>query len=146
MSRLLRPILLAEDDDLDAELTLRAFERSRLANPLKRVADGQEAMDYLAACLRGEAVLPAVTLLDIKMPRLDGLATLQAIKSNPQLNHLPVVMLTSSREHGDLLHSYSQGVNAYIVKPVGQQALLEAIQVLGLFWGVLNCLPDSETG
>ncbi|HEY9103344.1 response regulator [Chitinimonas sp.] len=145
MSRPLRPILLAEDDDLDAELTLRAFERSRLANPLKRVGDGLEAMEHLAACLRGEAILPAVVLLDIKMPRLDGLATLQAIKTDPKLRHLPVVMLTSSREHGDLLHSYNQGVNAYIVKPVGQQALLEAVQALGLFWGVLNCLPDNES-
>lgn len=139
----LRHFLLAEDDELDAELALRAFKRSNVANEIRWVTDGVEAMDHLQDCLeRGEA-LPAVVLLDIKMPRQDGLATLKAIKTHPRLSHLPVVMLTSSREHRDMARSYGDGVNAYIVKPIEQHAFVEAIRILGLFWGAVNRLPDD---
>ena len=110
MNRALRPILLAEDDELDAELALHAFARSQCANPVHHVVDGLAAMAYLEGCLNSGDPLPTVVLLDIKMPRQDGLTTLKAIKSHPRLSHLPVVMLTSSREHGDLLKSYGEGV------------------------------------
>ncbi|GAB3258718.1 response regulator [Chitinimonas naiadis] len=144
MNRVLRPILLAEDDELDAELALHAFARSQCANPVHHVVDGLAAMAYLESCLNNGDPLPTVVLLDIKMPRQDGLTTLKVIKSHPRLSHLPVVMLTSSREHGDLLKSYGEGVNAYIVKPVDHQAFLDAVRALGLFWGVVNCLPDDK--
>ncbi|MFC4158617.1 response regulator [Chitinimonas lacunae] len=139
----LRHFLLAEDDELDAELALRAFKRSNLVNEIHLVPDGIEAMSHLETCLERGEPLPAVVLLDIKMPRQDGLATLKVIKAHPRLSHLPVVMLTSSREHGDMLVSYKDGVNAYIVKPIEQNAFIDVIRALGLFWGVVNRLPDD---
>lgn len=140
----LRPILLVEDSPNDLELALAALERCQLANPIHVARDGVEALDYLHA--RGawagrEAGDPAVVLLDLKLPRLDGLEVLEQVKKDPQLRAVPIVMLTSSREERDLVRSYELGVNAFVVKPVDFRAFLQAIQELGMFWAVLNQPP-----
>ncbi len=140
----LKPILLVEDSPNDVELTLTALERSRLANPVVVARDGVKALDHLfrrsnmdPSCT-GPACLPAVVLLDIKLPRIDGLEVLERIKKDPRTRHVPVVMLTSSREEQDLLRSYGLGVNAFVVKPVGHRDFFEAIRDIGAFWAVLN--------
>lgn len=140
----LKPILLVEDSPKDVELTLAALERCQLANAVIVVRDGAEALDYLHA--RGAysertSGDPAVVLLDLKLPKVDGLEVLEQIKSDTGLRHTPVVMLTSSREERDLLRSYQLGVNAFVVKPVGFEQFFEAIQDLGMFWAVLNEPP-----
>jgi CheY-like chemotaxis protein len=138
----LRPVLLVEDSPNDIELTLEALEKSRLANPVIVARDGVEALDLLLR--RGNepggnaAQLPAVVLLDIKLPRVDGLEVLERIRREPRTRHLPVVMLTSSREEEDLIRSYGLGVNAFVVKPVGHREFFEAIRDIGAFWAVLN--------
>jgi CheY-like chemotaxis protein len=137
-------ILLAEDSAKDVELTLAALEEHHLLNEVIVVPDGAEALDYLYR--RGKHatrpdVNPAVVLLDLKMPRVDGLEVLQAIKSDPQLKAIPVVMLTSSREEQDLVKSYELGVNAYVVKPVNFQDFIRAVKELGVFWAVINQPP-----
>lgn len=140
----LKKILLAEDNPMDVELTLAAMEESNLANRVVVVRDGVETLAYLrreGAYANREPGLPAVLLLDIKMPKKDGIEVLREIRSDPQLRLLPVVMLTSSREDRDLLNSYVSGVNAYVVKPVNFDGFLEAIKQLGIFWGVVNQLP-----
>jgi len=142
----LKKILLAEDNPMDVELTLAAMEESNLANRVVVVRDGVETLAYLrreGAYANREPGLPAVLLLDIKMPKKDGIEVLREIRSDPQLRLLPVVMLTSSREDRDLLNSYVSGVNAYVVKPVNFDGLLEAIKQLGIFWGVVNQLPPE---
>jgi CheY-like chemotaxis protein len=140
----LKPILLVEDNPKDLELTVAALERCQLANAVIVARDGAEALDYLHA--RGQYADrktgdPAVVLLDLKLPKVDGLEVLEQIKTDPSLRHTPVVMLTSSREERDLLRSYQLGVNAFVVKPVGFEQFFEAIQDLGMFWAVLNEPP-----
>ncbi len=140
----LRPILLVEDNPDDIELTLIALQKSRLANPVVSVRDGAEALDFLrregAYADRAEEN-PAVILLDKKLPKVDGHEVLREVRADEQLRRIPVVMLTSSREERDLLKSYDMGVNAYVVKPVEFDDFMDAINDLGVFWGVLNEPP-----
>jgi CheY-like chemotaxis protein len=142
----LRTILLAEDNPKDVELTLEALAEHNLANHVTVVKDGVEAMEFLRRegkyKLRNPE-LPAVLLLDIKMPRMDGIEVLRAIRSDHALKTLPVVMLTSSREEQDLIKSYELGVNAYVVKPVDFKDFIEAVKQIGVFWAVINELPPA---
>jgi CheY-like chemotaxis protein len=139
-------ILLAEDNPKDVDLTSRALAASNLANRLIVARDGVEALDYL----RGEGVFagrdperPAVVLLDIKMPRKDGLEVLREIRGDPKLRRLPVVILTSSREEQDLVAGYDLGVNAYVVKPVDFEEFIRAVKQLGVFWALINERPPE---
>ncbi|WAC63785.1 response regulator [Pseudoxanthomonas sp. SL93] len=142
----IRTILLAEDSPADAEMAIDALRDANLANPIVHVEDGVEAMDYLmrrgAYKDRAEG-LPAVLLLDIKMPRMDGLEVLQAIRAEDSLKHLPVVILSSSREESDLARSWDMGVNAYVVKPVDIEQFFLAVKTLGRFWAVINEIPNK---
>ncbi len=140
----LKSILLAEDNPLDAELILSALIDSRLANQVTHVKDGVEALEYLRSegkYLHRRLGHPAVVVLDIKMPRMDGIDTLRAIRSDPALKLIPVVMLTSSREEQDLIRSYELGSNAYVVKPMRFADFVEAVKQLGVFWAILNEQP-----
>ncbi len=143
----LRPILLVEDNPRDLELTLAALAKCQLANSIVVARDGAEALDYLyvrgahAARPPGD---PAVVLLDLKLPKIDGLEVLERVKTDPHQRQIPVVMLTSSREERDLLKSYELGVNAFVVKPVDFNAFFEAIQDLGMFWAILNEPPPRS--
>ena len=141
MIKEIRTILLVEDSDADAEMTIDALRQAKLANPIVRVEDGVDALDYLFS--RGEYAgqangTPAVVLLDIKMPRLDGIEVLREIRSADRLKHVPVVILSSSREESDLARSWDLGVNAYVVKPVNASQFFDAVQTLGQFWAVMN--------
>ncbi|ACD15698.1 response regulator receiver protein [Paraburkholderia phytofirmans PsJN] len=140
----LRPFLLVEDNPNDVELTLIALEKTRLANPVVSLRDGEEALQYLRRegqwANRSEDN-PAVILLDKKLPKIDGHEVLKALRADDKLKRIPVVMLTSSREESDLLRSYDLGVNAYVVKPVAFDDFMAAINDLGVFWGVLNEPP-----
>lgn len=142
----LKTILLAEDNPMDVELTLEALSEHNLANNVVVVKDGVEAMEYLNADgafeNRAEGN-PAVILLDIKMPRMNGIEVLTAIRENEKLKSIPVVMLTSSREEPDLKKCYELGVNAYVVKPVAFNEFLEAVKHIGIFWALLNEMPQS---
>ncbi|HOO21846.1 MAG: response regulator [Kiritimatiellae bacterium] len=136
-----RYILLAEDNPNDAELTIAALRESRLVCPIQVVADGAEALDFLfcrGAHAGRKGGPPAVILLDLKMPKVNGLEVLQAVKGDPSLSVIPVVMLTSSREEADLTRSYASGANAYVVKPVEFDEFLQTVRDLGLFWGRVN--------
>ena len=142
----IRTILLAEDSAADAEMTIDALREANLVNPVVHVEDGVEALDYLlrrGAHASREEGLPAVLLLDIKMPRMDGLEVLQAIRSHDRLKTLPVVILSSSREESDLANSWDLGVNAYVVKPVDVDQFFEAVKTLGKFWAVFNEAPQD---
>ena len=146
MSPIIRAILLAEDSPADAEMAIDALREAHLANPIVHVMDGIEALDYLL--MRGKFAdrpegLPAVLLLDIKMPRMDGLEVLRELRSHEHLKRLPVVVLTSSREESDLAHSWDLGVNAYVVKPVDSEQFFHAVKTLGRFWAVLNETPPE---
>ncbi|MGV3741262.1 MAG: response regulator [Burkholderiaceae bacterium] len=144
---MLKPILLVEDNPNDLELTLIALEKSQLANEVVIVRDGAEALDYLNCkgnFAKRPAGNPAVVLLDLKLPKVDGLEVLEHIRSSNALKSVPVVMLTSSKEEQDLLRSYELGVNAYVVKPVDFQEFVRAIADLGLFWAVLNEPPPGS--
>ncbi|WP_346830482.1 response regulator [Pseudomonas abietaniphila] len=144
---MLKPILLVEDNPNDLELTLVALERSQLANEVIVLRDGVEALDYLFRRNQYQdrvAGNPAVLLLDLKLPRLDGLEVLKAIRESDELRSIPVVMLTSSREEPDLQRAYSLGVNAYVVKPVEFKEFVSAISDLGVFWAVLNEPPPGS--
>ncbi|HYA85839.1 MAG TPA: response regulator [Nitrospirota bacterium] len=134
-------ILLIEDNLSDIELTKRAFEKSRISNKLVVAEDGQEALDYLFG--KGD-LLPAVILLDLKMPKMDGLEVLRHLRANERTKRLPVVVLTSSSEQQDLIESYNLGANSYIRKPVDFKKFAEAIRQLGLYWLVLNEPPPIE--
>lgn len=140
----LRPILLDEDSPQDLELTLAALAKCSLANEIVVTRDGAEALDFLmrrkAFADRGPGD-PAVVLLDLKLPKVDGLEVLEAVKKDEHLRRIPVVMLTSSREERDLVRSYELGVNAFVVKPVDFGEFFEAIQDLGVFWAILNEPP-----
>lgn len=143
----LKRILLAEDNANDIELTMAALRANRLANEVIVVRDGAEALDYLYK--RGthatrDPGLPVLLLLDLKMPKVDGLEVLRQVKSDPALRALPVVVLTSSREESDLVRSYELGVNAYVVKPVAFSDFLDAVRTLGGFWAVLNEVPTAR--
>lgn len=144
---MLKPILLVEDDARDLELTLVALEKSQLANEVIVARDGAEALDYLNQeglfSSRGEGN-PAVVLLDLKLPKVNGLEVLKAIRSTERLKSIPVVMLTSSQAESDVVHSYQLGVNAYVVKPVDFKQFVSAISDLGIFWAVLNEPPPGS--
>jgi CheY-like chemotaxis protein len=143
----LKRILLVEDNAHDIELTLTALAENHLANEVVVARDGEEALDYLCRRgvfrLRGEGN-PAVVLLDLKLPKVDGLQVLQKLKADETLQSIPVVMLTSSREEQDLVRSYRLGVNAYVVKPVDFQDFVQALRELGLFWAVINQPPPGS--
>jgi CheY-like chemotaxis protein len=139
-------ILLAEDNLNDVELTIEALSQHRLANRVTVVHDGVDALEYL----RREGMFsdrepgdPAVVLLDIKMPRMDGLEVLREIRGDPVLRRQPVVILTSSREEQDLITSYDLGVNAYVVKPVDFASFIDAVKELGVFWALINERPPN---
>jgi CheY-like chemotaxis protein len=144
---MLKPILLVEDNPHDLELTLIALSKSQLANEVVITRDGAEALDYLLR--RGQFAdrpvgHPAVVLLDLKLPKVDGLEVLKEIRASAQLRSQPVVMLTSSKEEQDLVRSYELGVNAYVVKPVDFNEFVRAISDLGIFWAVLNEPPPGS--
>ncbi len=144
---MLKPILLVEDDKRDLELTLIALERSQLANDVVIMRDGAQALDYLrregehAGRAEGN---PAVVLLDLKLPKVTGLEVLEAVRGDPVLRSIPIVMLTSSQEEADVVKSYQLGVNAYVVKPVAFDHFVSAIADLGIFWAVLNEPPPGS--
>ena len=144
---MLKPILLVEDNPKDVELSLVALAKTQLANEVVVVRDGAEALDYLRCSGAYESRPqgnPAVVLLDLKLPKIDGLQVLEQIKGDPSLQAIPVVILTSSREEKDLLRSYKTGVNAYVVKPVSFKEFMGAIQDLGVFWALLNEPPPGS--
>jgi two-component system response regulator len=138
-------ILLVEDSEDDVELTLRAFEQSRVVNDIVVVRDGEEALDYLflrgAYASRDPSVGPEVVLLDLKLPKVDGLSVLKELRSQEGTRRLPVVVLTSSKEETDLVTSYDLGVNSFVRKPVDFDQFIEAARHLGLYWLVLNEPP-----
>ena len=144
----LKRILLAEDSAKDVELTLAALEEKHLANRVDVVRDGEEALNYLYR--RGrfqgrEGNNPIVVLLDIKMPKVDGLEVLRQIKADERLKTTPVVIVTSSREEQDLIESYKLGVNAYVVKPVNFNQFVDAVKEIGAFWAVINEPPPGTS-
>src|SRR4028119_1010835 len=145
----LKPILLVEDNPKDLELTLAALEQSQLANEVVVVRDGAEALDFLyrrGAHESRNTIDPAVVLLDLKLPKVDGLEVLEKVKADPHLRQTPVVMLTSSREESDLVRSYELGVNASVGKPGGVRECRDAVQDLGVFWAILNEPPPPRNG
>ena len=145
--RSLRPILLVEDNLDDVELAVAALKKNKLANEIAVARDGGEALDYLQRRGKFEsraAGHPQVIFLDLKMPRMDGLELLRHLKNDAELKVIPVVMLTSSREEVDLVRSYQLGINAYVVKPVGFQQFVEAINQVGMFWAMLNEPPPQR--
>lgn len=144
---MLKPILLVEDNPRDLDLSLRALARTNLANEVVVARDGEEAWNYLAregAFADRPRGNPAVVLLDLKLPKVDGVEVLDRIRKHPDMEQLPVVMLTASREQTDVARSYALGVNAYVVKPLGFTEFLEAIRDLGVFWAVLNEPPPGS--
>lgn len=146
-NRDLRTILLVEDSLADAEMAIDALREAKLANPVVHVEDGVDCLDWLHR--RGQYADrpegdPSVILLDIKMPRMDGLEVLNQLRAEEKWKRLPVVILSSSREESDLARSWDLGVNAYVLKPVDVQQFFTAVQTLGHFWAVLNQRPDGE--
>jgi len=140
-------ILMVEDDPRDVELTLTALEDYNLANEVVVTRDGQEALDYLYC--RGQFATrpqdnPAVMLLDLKLPKVDGMEVLQKVRSDERLKMIPVVVLTSSHEEKDMMRSYKLGVNAYVVKPVDFHEFVNAVKELGVFWAVINQPPPGS--
>jgi two-component system response regulator len=145
--RLIRPILLVEDSLADAEMTMDALREANLVNPVVHLEDGVECLDYLH--VRGswagrERIEPAVVLLDIKMPRMNGLEVLTRMRGDERLRKIPVVILSSSREESDLARSWDLGVNAYVIKPVDVDQFFDAVRTLGQFWAVLNQPPELD--
>ena len=147
MSNNLGRILLVEDDPKDVELTLTALEEYKLANEVVVARDGEEALDYLyrRGNFQGRSTdNPAVLLLDLKLPKVDGLEVLQQIKADAKLKLIPVVVLTSSHEEKDMVTSYELGVNAYVVKPVDFHEFVNAVKELGIFWALVNEPPPGS--
>jgi two-component system response regulator len=146
-TRFIRPILLVEDSLADAEMAMDALREANLANPVVHLEDGVDCMDYLygrgAWADRGE-IDPAVVLLDIKMPRMNGIDVLTQMRADERMRRIPVVILSSSREESDLARSWDLGVNAYVIKPVDVDQFFEAVRTLGQFWAVLNQAPEAE--
>ncbi|MGN6237494.1 response regulator [Dyella sp.] len=145
--RMIRTILLVEDSQADAEMAMDALREANLVNPVVHLEDGVDCLDYLYA--RGawadrERLDPAVVLLDIKMPRMNGLDVLTQMRSDERMRRIPVVILSSSREESDLARSWDLGVNAYVIKPVDVDQFFEAVRTLGQFWAVLNQAPEVE--
>ena len=143
-------ILLVEDNPDDAALTLRAFKRSHLINPIAVARDGIEALDFLFArgaySERAGAALPTLVILDLKLPKLDGLGVLKAIRADERTRFLPVVILTSSKEEQDLISGYALGANSYVRKPVDFAEFQEAVKVLGMYWLMMNQSPAPRNG
>jgi two-component system response regulator len=141
-------ILLVEDNDDDAELAAMAFHRAKITNPLIRVRDGLEALDYLFGrgkhAERDVSDLPAVTLLDLKLPKISGLDVLKAVRADERTKHLPIVILTSSNEDKDRLGAYDQFANSYVLKPVDYDQFVASALQLGLYWLVLNAPPPRK--
>jgi len=140
-------ILLVEDDPKDTELTMTALEEYNLSNEVVVATDGEEALDYLyyrGKFQRRSGENPAVMLLDLKLPKIDGLEVLQRVKADANLTMIPVVVLTSSRQERDMLSSYTLGVNAYVVKPVDFHEFVNAIKELGVFWAIINEAPPGS--
>jgi CheY-like chemotaxis protein len=141
-------ILLVEDDPRDVELTMTALEEYNLSNEVVVASDGEEALDYLyyrGKYQRRSGENPAVMLLDLKLPKVNGLEVLEAIRADEALKLIPVVVLTSSREEQDMVKSYKLGVNAYVVKPVDFHEFVNAIKELGVFWAIINEPPPGST-
>jgi CheY-like chemotaxis protein len=139
----IKKILIADDSPKDVELTIAALAENNLANEVIVAEDGEEALDYLYKRGRFENVpgMPAVILLDIKMPKMNGIEVLRHIRSDPRFKFIPVIMVTSSREERDLVESYNLGANSYVVKPVDIGQFIDAIKVLGQYWAVINQPP-----
>src|SRR6201982_647327 len=140
-------ILLVEDDPKDVELTMTALEEYNLSNEVVVTSDGEEALDYLyyrGKFQRRSGENPAVLLLDLKLPKVDGLQVLQQVKADDNLKMIPVVVLTSSREERDMVSSYALGVNAYVVKPVDFHEFVNGIRELGVFWAIINEPPPGS--
>jgi two-component system response regulator len=139
-------ILLVEDDEMDAEITIRALRRGKVANGIVHLTDGAQALDFLFC--EGEYAgrdihnTPKLIMLDLKMPKVDGIEVLERIKSDPLLKKIPVVILTSSKEHPDVNRCYELGANSYIVKPVGFDGFMDAISQSGMYWMLINQPPD----
>jgi two-component system, response regulator len=143
-------ILLVEDNPDDVALTLRAFKRSHLSNPITVARDGIEALDFLFGrgihADRANGPLPTIVILDLKLPKLDGLGVLKALRADERTKLLPVVILTSSKEEQDLISGYSLGANSYVRKPVDFAEFVEAVKVLGIYWLMMNeCPPERAT-
>jgi CheY-like chemotaxis protein len=140
-------ILLVEDNAFDAEMTMRALRRNNVVNRMHWVKDGEEALDYMfragAYAQRPAGALPKLVLLDIKMPKVDGIEVLRRLKSDPVTRTTPVVIMTSSNEERDLVESYRLGVNSYIVKPVQFEAFLKTVSDIGLYWVLTNQMPQG---
>jgi len=146
MSVNLKKILLVEDNPNDAELTLEALGEKNLANEVIWLKDGQEALDFLYctdAWEGREKINPVLIMLDLKMPRVDGLQVLKQIKADPKLRTIPVVILSSSREESDLIEGYNSGANAFVVKPVNFADFMHSVTSLGVFWAMLNEVPPT---
>jgi len=141
-------IVLVEDNPADVELTLRALKKFHVANKIVVLNDGQQALDYFFArgsyAERDTMKQPKVILLDLKLPKIDGLEVLRELKKHDRTRPIPVVVLTSSREESDLVESYKMGVNSYLVKPVDFDQFMESVRNLGLYWLLLNQAPETE--
>ena len=136
-----RPILLVEDNPMDVDLTLRAFKRRHVSNPVLVARDGEEALSWVPRWEAGETT-PAVILLDLKLPRVDGLEVLRTLKSHPTLRTIPVVVLTTSAEHVDVQTAYQLGANSYIVKPVEFEKFMDVTGQIDLYWTLVNQPPN----
>lgn len=141
-------VLLIEDNPYDAELTLTAFRKSNLANRIHHVKDGAAALQFLFGegpySARNVEIQPKVVLLDLKLPKVDGLEVLRAVKADERTKFIPIVVLTSSREERDIVESYRLGVNSYIVKPVDFEKFIQSVSELGFYWLLLNRAPEEE--
>jgi len=143
---LMKTILYVEDDPLDIELTLEAIKENQIANPIVVVNDGIEALEYLRCegpYRDRKSGNPSMVLLDLKMPRMDGLEFLAIVKKNEKFRRIPVIMLTASREERDLIKGYNLGVNAYVVKPLDYISLIDVVKQNGVFWAIINEIPSE---